>query len=187
MSTVKHVTIVFSVLILVIGIVLALFFKGGITGLTVVEGTASSIVSTGTTELAVLVDGAPLGEFYNGTYSVVITDSGSPLISFNFDFTAKILNLSQILIDKVPGAMAVAGVEGPKSVYIESLGNDAVCVRDVDTSTVTALSDDCSSPLELVLSCDGSVVHGYSCIQRNGRFIVGGLAHSAVKSIRGAK
>jgi hypothetical protein len=173
-------------LILVIGIVLALFFKGGITGLSVVEGSASSIISTGTTELAVLVDGAPLGEYYNATYEVVITDAGAPLISFNFDFTAKILNLSQILIDKVPGAIAVTGVEGPKSVYVESLGNDAVCVRDVEVSTVTAISADCSSPLEFVLLCDGSTIGSYFCVPDGDKFVVGGLVHSAVKSIRRA-
>ncbi|MEM3154125.1 MAG: hypothetical protein QW165_00980 [Candidatus Woesearchaeota archaeon] len=52
---------------------------------------------------------------------------------------------------------------------------DAVCVRDVETSTVGALSDDCSSPLEFVLLCDGSTIDGYYCVPDGEKFVVGGL------------
>lgn len=68
-NRVTNIMVVFCALIVVIGIVLVLFYKGNITGFPVVEGDVSSIAASGITELGVIVNNALLdaGMNYSGT------------------------------------------------------------------------------------------------------------------------
>ena len=174
-----------SLVFLIGGLFVILHSPGSPTGLTFVEGNESTITASGTGVLAVSINASALDPAvnYSGSLPVVITDTGSPLVVFYFDFENNTLNLSNVTIDKVAGGLAVSGIEANKTFYFESGGYTSVCVNDSASATLAGISSDCTLIGEVLVPCDGSTVGGYSCAINGTGLIVSGLLHSAVMGI----
>jgi len=135
-------------------------------------------------------DSADLDQELTGTAQVQIRDDGAPIVEFTADFSAMSLDLSNLMIarqepDAERGSLIVSGISLPagqtKTLYIDRVGGkDAVCVKDMDVSSITEVSESCAGSNERIIPCDSATRDGYSCTAAEDKLRVTGLRHSAV-------
>jgi len=138
--------------------------------------------------LLIKIDGSEtLNETMTGTKFVGFYDTDKKLVSFEFDFDNKNLNLFNIEIKKQSdsvGSILVKGIPSGviKTVYVDRLtdSNNAVCIKDAEISSISEVSSDCTGVNEYKVSCP-STSGDYTCSLEDDRFKIMGLSHSGVK------
>jgi len=125
---------------------------------------------------------------FSGTKLVEFYSNNEKVITFDFDFDSKILNLSNLQITKqtspTEGSIVVKGMPSgvSKTVYIDRLtpSDNSVCIKDAEISNISEVSSSCDGTNEFKVECPGTN-GGYTCSVEGSRFKVSGLQHSGVK------
>src|SRR3989344_1081177 len=119
-------------------------------------------------------------------------DGNIPLMEFPWiTNSTNILNLSNITIianSTTLGSYEVHGIFFPnmsmkKTIYITDVDatKDKICIKDSDGASISAMSSDCSSSDEVLLTCDGVSRNGYSCTDTGDYYKVTGSNYTAAK------
>lgn len=116
---------------------------------------------------------------------VSFTHNNDRVVSFIFDFTTDILDLTdaEITIEETGnGNILIKGLDiESKTAYIDAINSSAhsVCVQDVEEPTnITAY---CTGAHETFVPCNGTTIDGYTCTAFSDRYMITGLKHSAVQ------
>jgi subtilisin family serine protease len=160
----------------------------------IVSGNASSMNASGLSDAGAMINGtnASDGSAYNGILNVAITDNGSALISFDYNFSAAGLNFSSITITQGAGSDGAAfvtvdgisAIAGTKTLYMYNAGTsfNYICVKDADgIVNVSQISAACSAADETLVPCDGTSTSGYVCAANGSTRIITGLRHSGTR------
>lgn len=147
-----------------------------------------SYVDTNINNLSIKFDNQDISYGLTGNKTVDFLDNNEKIITFEFDFDNKVLDLTQLEIKKqtsvTEGSIIIKGMPAgiTKTAYVDKLtsDNNAVCIKDSEISSITEISNDCNGADEVLLACPGSS-NGYSCALENGKFKVTGLQHSGVR------
>ncbi len=155
--------------------------------------TVTSRGSTGSTPSgADNVTGLPSGATPTTLQNVTFYNGAQPLLEFEFNFSANLLDLDNITITRGTnvgnGYTLINGVplQGnlEKTAYVQIVDNSSkVCVRDTTVSAPSEFSSDCDDDdnEEYIVTCDGTVqAGGYVCTEVNGYYKVENLEHSGV-------
>ena len=161
-----------------------------------VLGNASSMNASGFTSISVLINGteASSSSTLNGTLPIAISDNGTQLLNFSYNFSTAMLNLSGITITMGTGSngaayVTVAGINssaiaGAKTVYIYNASNafNYVCVKDAEGIVgVGQISGACDGASETPVPCTGVNTNGFACTANGTTLTITGLVHSGVK------
>ncbi len=131
---------------------------------------------------------------YTGKKEIKIEEENKPMIRFEFDFDKKSLDLNKMMIEKqlpmdtqgytvVKGLSAQQETSATKTVYLDHLKQEikTVCVKDSEVNNINEITAACNGTSEVFLTCNGSIVEGYKCIDLGNQFEVSGLKNSAVR------
>ena len=126
----------------------------------------------------------------NGISNVTIKENNNSVVEFEFNFSADILDLSNITILKQTsndsGSIIVSGINLPenktKTIYIDNLNPviNTICIKDEEIASITEITINCNGTSELLLTCDSVEIEGYKCTDLGTRYEVTGLIHSGI-------
>ena len=149
----------------------------------------ASLINSSTITPNVTVNGSTnLSLRYNGSKGVVIRDNSTAIVEFQLNFSRKKLNLSNITVEKQSGGYGYVIVKGisldtgrTKSVYVDNASlADGVCIKDIDMSDITSITENCTGTKEYFVPCPGSR-NSYRCTVSGERYRISGLNHSGVR------
>ena len=161
-----------------------------------VLGNASSMNASGFSSTGVSINGTEAfnSSTLSGALPVVISDNGTQLLNFSYNFSTAMLNFSGITITKGTGSngaayVTVAGINssaivGTKTVYIYNASNafNYVCVKDAEGIVgVGQISGACDGTSETLVPCTGVNTNGFACVLSGTTLTITGLVHSGVE------
>ncbi|MFH1630805.1 MAG: NosD domain-containing protein, partial [Candidatus Aenigmatarchaeota archaeon] len=153
-------------------------------------GNASNI-STNIANINITVAGSTtvLGNI-TGIQNVSLFNSTKSFLNFSWNFTKAVLNISAInvTIQSSGATVGVTIIRGinlsshnqTKTVYVDRIsGEDQICVKDADITSITEVSSACTGANEFIVSCPGST-GAYTCTVSGTQYIVTGLNNSGI-------
>ena len=121
--------------------------------------------------------------------SVEFKDNNKTIVEFNYNFSELELNFFNITIEKQNstasrGSVRVRGIplaslNKTKTVYLNRINGNRVCILDSDVSSTNEITSNCSNPSEISLICDGIKRADYTCTLLDSGYKIEGLRHSA--------
>ncbi|MFH1630803.1 MAG: NosD domain-containing protein, partial [Candidatus Aenigmatarchaeota archaeon] len=153
-------------------------------------GNASNI-STNVANINITVAGSTtVPGNITGVQNVSLFNSTKSYLNFSWNFTKAALNISAINVT-VQNSSATVGVTiirginlsshgQTKTVYVDRIsGEDQICVKDADITSITEVSSACTGTNEFIVSCPGSN-GAYACTVSGTQYIVTGLNNSGI-------
>lgn len=154
-----------------------------------VQGNASTVDSTGISNLVIEIGGNPNigGLTPSGVKLVEFKKGTNSLIKFNHNFSQSTFNFNNVkLIQGVSELVIYLGINVSKTVYFDDSSYDSLCILDLVVNTSGQVSSNCDQTNEYDLtSCIGNstgvnVSHIY-CEDLGNEFMLVNLSHSAIK------
>ena len=160
-----------------------------------IEGNSSRI-ATNIGSLGIFIDNINnLNRKFTGKKMVEFKQGNVSLVSFNFNFSKKSLNLGNITIKKQNhtnfGSILIKGIsldnDETKTAYIDSLNAsiDTVCIKDAELNSIVEISRYCNGEDEFLVKCNSTIQNGYNCTIMGNRFKITGLKNSGVQQQQG--
>ena len=161
-----------------------------------VYGDASAMNSSGFASIGVSINGTEAigSSILGGTLPVEITDNGTKILGFGYDFSRGALDFSEITITKGIGPdgeayATVAGIDpgaiaGTKTLYLLNASGafSHVCIKDTEgVVDVGQISGTCSGEGETLVPCTGADTGGHACTANGTTLAITGLVHSGVE------
>ncbi|RJQ22452.1 hypothetical protein C4580_00150 [Candidatus Woesearchaeota archaeon] len=148
-------------------------------------GNASSINTTGTGTLSVTVNGSAPNGTFTDIQTVRILNNGNLVMNFTFNFSAGTLDLRNISIEITANSTVVnvSGMVSNKTLYLADTGFTALCVKDEEIASVSAISTGCNGSNEYNFTgcISGTQTIGQiTCTDEGARFRIDNLNHSGV-------
>jgi len=129
----------------------------------------------------------------NITNIISFMEENNPFIEFYYDLTQNKLNLFNITLEKQNNLsqgnyIIIKGIDltilnGTKTIYLNRIQNGTgVCIRDIETSSISEVSGTCSNTNEVWINCPG-INADYNCsfFNNDTQYKITGLKHSAVE------
>ncbi|MCX6770478.1 MAG: DUF5011 domain-containing protein [Candidatus Micrarchaeota archaeon] len=159
-------------------------------------GNASSMNASGFSSIEASINGtaAASGSVFNETLPVNISDNGTQLLNFNYNFSMAVLDFGKITITGGTGPDGAAyltvdginssAIAGTKALYIYNASSafNCVCVKDIEgIVNVGQISSACNGASETLVPCTGADTGGYACTANGTTLAITGLMHSGVR------
>lgn len=166
-------------------------FDGIRNGEDFVNGSSSSINSSGVSNLNVSIGGNFSANTAEGEEPVVFYDSSEPLLSFSHNFSVQTLDLSKIKLIKSNNSIIV-NLSGQlqsnynKTIFIDDNNFISLCVKDAEVSSLSEISSSCTGLNETdMTSCLGasSTINGLVCTDLGSNIRIDNLRFSAVLGV----
>ncbi|MFH1591679.1 MAG: MopE-related protein [archaeon] len=157
-------------------------------------GSAGDVTADGIELMVTACGDTNLTLITNQTCDVTFEDNGTILFGFGYDFSAGQIDMRDVSVetsDEGYGSIAISGINlsgnQTKTVYLDRVSDtiNFVCLRDHESASISLFSGSCDGADELMLACDGVPAgeNSYTCDVNGTRLVIGGLRHSAVKSL----
>jgi len=152
-------------------------------------GNLSSINTT--LALNLTINGSSnLSGFFNGIFTISITNGSDLLVEFNFTFnSSNVLDLGNITLNRTAKGFSGFSIRGnlnlfnsTKTFFLEKINTTAkaICIKDANVG-FDNISSSCDSANETLVNCDNASSGQYTCFDTGARYKITGLNHSAVK------
>ena len=130
------------------------------------------------------------GQKFTGVQKVIFSKDGQIVMEFYHDFDEGNLNLSEVTIEITANSILV-NLHGQllsgetKALYLTDNGFSALCVKDAEVTSISAVSSACNGADETIFtSCVGNsagiTIGGITCTDLGATIKVAGLVHSAI-------
>jgi outer membrane protein assembly factor BamB len=146
-----------------------------------------------TTNTTILIENKTIGNWSSmtGVLNVTFKQGGNTLVEFNYNFSSKLLNLSNITVERQNGVGAVKGYifvrglqqDGNKTIYLHNVSTNFnwVCIKDADLSDISQITSSCSGTNEYHIQCNNQTSSGYKCEDLGSNmYKITGLQHSGI-------
>jgi hypothetical protein len=121
---------------------------------------------------------------------------GKNRVEFEYNFSSfSFLNMSKIRIIEdennsvgsiVVGGIDITGQGKTKTVFVNNkIATGRVCIKDAEVSSSNDISSSCNAVDEKIVTCNGGLQDGYSCVLVNNdtQYKISGLRHSAIREL----
>ncbi|MBI4143300.1 hypothetical protein HY487_00285 [Candidatus Woesearchaeota archaeon] len=157
-------------------------------------GSESSVNASGINLSILLNQSKNLSKSFRHHINVAFMDGSFPLAEFGYNFSMHKLRLHNLTFRKQPanstGYLLSRGMKmqgsATKTLYVDKINStDGICVKDEEISSISEISDDCSSANEFRVECDDTSQNSYICTYNLtiGKYKVQGLRHSGIIQI----
>ncbi len=130
-----------------------------------------------------------LSQRFTGTLPINITNGSHPYVESIYNFSANnTCILANITVRKQPknstkGSTLVRAICAipTKTVYVDDISDsmNSVCVKDLEITSLSQISSDCSTAGEVRVACPGTA-SGFTCTDLGTRYRVEGLSYSGI-------
>ncbi len=156
-------------------------------------GDATKINTSTITPYLEINNSPNLTQLFNDAYEVRIKHDNKTLVEFIYNFSAAMLDLRNITVDRLNSTkgttivnMKGLNIVGTKTLYVDNINNlTTLCIKDAEVYSDTQISDLCNGADEFGISCPGTANNGrYNCTftdNTNLTFKITGLNHSGIR------
>jgi hypothetical protein len=128
---------------------------------------------------------------YTGVLDIIFKQGNEILAEFSYNFSDKVLNLSNISVERqngvgdVKGYIFVKGIqpEETKTLYLHNVSPNFnwVCIKDAELEDISEITSNCKGANEYHVQCNNQTSSGYRCEDLgNNVYKITGLQHSGI-------